>query len=235
MNQIDHETIEIAAGDSFTLDMIERRLGEPLRIAAQFALSTMSPIIKYRIDQSQAAIPTAVASRSFVKASNSTTPSANPLANRMNPPRPNHPRARFPACPTLTEFLVGTSNRLAFESVKQVIQAGADCPPVFIHGSCGVGKTHLLRGATHYARKLRPGCKVRYTTGEAFTNGFVNAIRTRSVDDFQKKFRGLDLLCIDDIHLMAGKQATQHELLQVFNKLSLGGCTIIFASDAHPA
>ncbi len=236
MNQLDHETIEIAAGDRFTLDMIERRLGEPLRIAAQFALCTMSPVIRYRIDQAQAARPTADAQKHpLVKSpTNTTQPSSNPLANRINPTSSQYPKARFPACPTLNEFLVGNSNRLALESVKQVIQAGADCPPVFIHGSCGVGKTHLLRGATHYARKLRPGCKVRYTTGEAFTNGFVNAIRTRSVDDFQKKFRGLDLLCIDDIHLMAGKQATQHELLQVFNKLSLGGCTIIFASDAHP-
>ena len=234
MNQIDSETIEITAGDSFTLDMIERRLGEPLRIAAQFALSTMSPKIQYRIDQAQAAIPTGVASRTQSDSATPTTPGENPLVNRINPAQGNRPKTRFPACPTLSDFLVGTSNRLAFESIKQVIQAGADCPPVFVHGSCGVGKTHLLRGATHYARKLRPGCKVRYTTGEAFTNGFVNAIRSRSVDDFQKKFRGLDLLCIDDVHLMAGKQATQHELLQIFNKLSLGGCTIIFASDAHP-
>jgi chromosomal replication initiator protein len=83
-------------------------------------------------------------------------------------------------------------------------------------------------------RQLNPGCKVRYTTGEAFTNAFVKAIRTRTVDAFQKKYRNLDLLCVDDIHLIAGKQATQHELLQIFNMLSLGGARIILASDAHP-
>ncbi|MGV6814852.1 MAG: DnaA/Hda family protein [Phycisphaerales bacterium] len=240
MVQIDHETIEIAAGDGFTLDMIQRRLGEPLRIAAQFALATTTPTIRYRVqtDLNPNAPGSTIqsnerAGRAGQTASNPRLP-AHPLGNRIDHPKPSTRGVRFPACPSLNDFLVGTSNRLAYESIKQVIGAGVDSPPVFVHGSCGVGKTHLLRGATQYARKLRPGIKVRYTTGEAFTNGFVNAIRTRSVEDFQKKFRGLDLLCIDDIHLMAGKQATQHELLQIFNKLSLGGCTIVLASDAHP-
>ncbi len=237
MSLTPENTIEIVAGDRFSLDMIERRLGSPLRIAAQFALGTTTPKISYRVDTSQR------------PQSNQNTQSNNPHAGRdaqSKQAAPTHPLAnrissnrsgaqpRIPVCPSFEEFLVGTSNRLAFESVKQVLQSGTDCPPVFVHGSCGVGKTHLLRGATQYARTIRPGCKVRYTTGEAFTNGFVNAIRTRSVEAFQKKYRGLDLLCIDDIHLMAGKQATQHELLQIFNKLSLGGCKIILASDAHP-
>ncbi len=234
---LDANTVELVAGDRFTLDMIERRLGDPLRVAAQFALGTTTPRITYRVEPITDA-RTSTNNHPDTKpgrhahAHTTHTETTHPLANRIPARRPAPQRA--PLCPTLNDFLVGTSNRLAYESIKQVIQAGVDCPPIFIHGSCGVGKTHLLRGATHYARQLRPGCKVRYTTGEAFTNGFVTAIRTRSVEAFQKKYRGLDLLCIDDIHLMAGKQATQHELLQIFNKLSLGGCTIILASDAHP-
>lgn len=240
-------TIEIVAGDRFTLDMIDRRLGDALRIAAQFALGTTTPSIKYRVDPSRhqhlASKPNTTAStrtcspagRSAQSPSVSPDEQTHPLANRLDSAsaRAGY-RQQFPACPSLEDFLVGASNRLAFESIKQVIQSGIDCPPVFVHGTCGVGKTHLLRGATRYARSLRPGCKVRYTTGEAFTNGFVNAIRTRTVEAFQKKYRGLDLLCIDDIHMMAGKQATQHNLLEIFNKLSLGGAKIILASDAHP-
>jgi chromosomal replication initiator protein DnaA len=230
-------TIDIVAGDRFTLEMIERQLGSPLRIAAQFAMGTTKPKINYRVDPARHAAASntdAPAGRDAhsAKKSQRTSPSTpNPLANRIPSPRSAQ---RFPACPSLNDFIVGSSNRLAFESIKQVIQSGTDCPPVFVHGSCGVGKTHLLRGATQYARKLHQGCKVRYTTGESFTNGFVTAIRTRSIETFQKKYRGLDLLCIDDIHLMAGKQATQHELLQIFNKLSLSGCKILLASDAHP-
>ncbi len=233
MNCLDEHTIELVAGDRFTLDMIERRLGAPLRVAAQFALGTTNPRIVYRVEPiAQTSTHPNPGRDAHAHTLQATPDSTHPLANRIPTRRPNAHRA--PLCPTLNDFLVGTSNRLAYESIKQVIQAGTDSPPIFLHGSCGVGKTHLLRGATQYARELRPGCKVRYTTGEAFTNGFVTAIRTRSVEAFQKKYRGLDLLCIDDIHLMAGKQATQHELLQIFNKLSLGGCTIILASDAHP-
>ena len=240
-------TIEIVAGDRFTLDMIERRLGAPLRIAAQFAMGTTEPKVTYRVDETRNAYAQGTNTNAGRDAGTNDQHSqhqgTHPLASRIGDPA--SPRlgshtggtaqgARFPVCPSLNDFLVGNSNRLAFESIKQVIQSGIDCPPVFVHGSCGVGKTHLLRGATKYARQLRPGCKVRYTTGEAFTNGFVNAIRTRSVEAFKKKYHGLDLLCIDDIHLMAGKQATQHELLQIFNKLSLGGCKVLLASDAHP-
>jgi chromosomal replication initiator protein len=236
----DDSTLEIIAADRFTLEMIERRLGDPLRIAAQFAMGTTTPNILYRVEitENQTTRKSISAGRNAQSRQSTNANQTHPLATQLPSQRAAGPRGqqrtKFPACPSLHDFLIGASNRLAFESVKQTLQSRMDTPPVFIHGSCGVGKTHLLRGATQYARTLKPGCKVRYTTGEAFTNGFVNAIRTRSVDVFQKKYRGLDLLCIDDIHLMAGKQATQHELLQIFNTLSLGGAKIIFASDAHP-
>ena len=238
-------TVELVAGDRFTLDMIERRLGAPLRIAAQFVLGTTTPQIVYRVDSTRHTNTPSnndsaqAAGRNAGSSSADQSSTTHPLASRIPHSRITgsssaSPHTRFPTCPTLEEFIVGSSNRLALESIKQTIQSPSVCPPVFLHGSCGVGKTHLLRGATHHARKLHPGCKVRYTTGESFTNAFVNAIRTRSIDAFQRKYRGLDLLCIDDIHLMAGKQATQHELLQIFNTLSLGGAKIILASDAHP-
>ncbi len=222
--------VEVAAGDLFTLDMIQRRLGEAIRIAAQFVLAATEPTVRFVVDASLhgATTPTTGAP----SGEHANQPTTHPLATRIGAPATRH--ARQPTCPTLERFIVGATNRLAFESVRRAVESGIPCPPVFVHGSCGVGKTHLLRGATMHARRLRPGCRVRYTTGEAFTNAFVTAIRTRTIEAFQKKYRGLDLLCIDDIHLMAGKQATQHELLQVFNTLSLGGARIILASDAHP-
>ena len=223
MSQLEDGSIELTAGDAFTLDMIERRLGESIRIAAQFALGVTEPVVRYRIEESHRP------EQHDHPAPARTGGVDNRVALRL--PASAEPYARTPR---LEEFIVGASNRLAFESVRQCVESSSAGVPVFLHGSCGVGKTHLLRGATMLARKLRPGCKVRYTTGEAFTNAFVTAIRTRTVDAFQKKYRGLDLLCIDDIHLMAGKQATQHELLQIFNTLSLGGARIILASDAHP-
>jgi chromosomal replication initiator protein len=224
----DNQAIEIAAGDTFTLDMIERRLGEHIRIAAQFALGTTEPVVWFRIDETlQPAQPDSIR-ETQPKQSHSS------IAQRVEYAPSKAPRKPAERCPRLEDFIVGASNRLAFESVRQCVESTSSGVPVFVHGMCGVGKTHLLRGATMLARRLYPGCRVRYTTGEAFTNEFVKAIRTRTVDAFQKKYRGLDLLCIDDIHLMAGKQATQHELLNIFNMLTLGGARIILASDAHP-
>lgn len=230
MRQIDAQSIEICAGDAFTLDMIQRRLGEALRISAQFALGTTEPTIGYKINPELQPEPSAQTPRDQVQSSNTHDRIANRLASQP------HQNAQQPQerCPRLEDFIIGASNRLAFESIRQCIESPTAGVPVFLHGTCGVGKTHLLRGATLRMRQLHPGAKVRYTTGEAFTNAFVKAIRTRTVDAFQKKYRNLDLLCIDDIHLMAGKQATQHELLQIFNMLSLGGARIILASDAHP-
>lgn len=223
-------SIEISAGDGFTLDMIQRRLGEALRIAAQFVIGTTEPKLLFRVDESLQPV------HAFDETQSMDESKTHPLGNRVQLEQtPNDAsRVQTPRCPRLEEFLVGASNRLAFESIRQAVESSGPGAPVFVHGSCGVGKTHLLRGATLLARRLRPGCKVRYTTGEAFTNAFVMAIRTRTVEAFQKKYRGLDLLCIDDIHLMAGKQATQHELLQILNTLSLGGARVILASDAHP-
>lgn len=227
---LDDGSLELCAGDAFTLEMIERRLGDALRIAAQFALGTTAPALRYRVDpglQPRGADP----DTTIRSGENADSGTGSALATRVDRPGMHQRPER---CPRLEEFMVGASNRLAYESVRQCVESASPGAPVFVHGHCGVGKTHLLRGASLLARRLRPGCKVRYTTGEAFTSGFVHAIRTRTVDAFQKKYRGLDLLCIDDIHLMAGKQATQHELLQIFNALSLGGARIILASDAHP-
>lgn len=234
MRQLDATSIEICAGDAFTLDMIQRRLGDALRVGAQFALGTTEPVIRYRTDADlQPAGGTETPERGNLPASGAAR-LVQPLTPAGGAPSTAPARANAERCPRLEEFIVGASNRLAFESVRQCIEAPTAGVPVFIHGTCGVGKTHLLRGATMLMRRVHPGAKVRYTTGEAFTNAFVKAIRTRSVEAFQKKYRNLDLLCIDDIHLMAGKQATQHELLQIFNMLSLGGARIILASDAHP-
>lgn len=238
------DIVEVIAGDSFTLDMIQRRLGDAIRIAAQFVLATTEPVIRYAIDPSLHGPGTGSDAGKTDDAKRTRGGHTHPMATGIDAQAEtrgtdgarsyNKSHTRHPPCPTLEHFIVGSSNRLAFESVRRITESTGAHPPVFMHGSCGVGKTHLLRGATAHARKLRPGCKVRYTTGEAFTNAFVTAIRTRTIETFQKKYRGLDLLCVDDIHLMAGKQATQHELLQIFNTLSLGGARIILASDAHP-
>ncbi len=127
-------TLELVAGDRFTLDMIERRLGEPLRIAAQFAMGTTKPTIIYTVDVSRnSAQKSSNAAAGRDAQSNTPKHNTHPLANRINhTPGAASPRAggaRFPACPSLSDFLVGTSNRLAFEGVcARIVRGRQDTP-----------------------------------------------------------------------------------------------------------
>ena len=138
----------------------------------------------------------------------------------------------------LDDFLVGESNRLAY-SAASAIARGARTPfsHLFVHGSCGVGKTHLLQGICNAARKVRAGgaaLRSSYVTAEQFTNEFVTSLRKRQAAEFRRKYRKLDLLVIDDVHFLAAKKATQEEFLHTFNAIQSAGRRIVLASDAHP-
>lgn len=138
----------------------------------------------------------------------------------------------------LHDFVVGQNNRLAYSAAQAMVSdQRAPFHPLFIHGSCGVGKTHLLQGIcnalTGIVRDGRP-VAWRYVTGEQFTNEFVRAIRTKSFGQFRARFRQLDLLAIDDVHFLASKKAIQEEFLHTFNAIAAAGKQVVLASDAHP-
>ena len=105
---------------------------------------------------------------------------------------------------------------------------------VFIHGECGVGKTHLLQAACQRHLDLNPSHAVRYTTGEQFTNEFLAAMRAAALDEFRARIRKLDLLAIDDIHFLASKTATQSEFLHTLDAIDFSGARVLLASDEHP-
>lgn len=129
-------------------------------------------------------------------------------------------------------FVVGESNRMAHAAAWAV--ACGESPLVFIHGTCGVGKTHLMRAIAHEALRRNPSGNVRCTTAEAFTNEFIQAVRTNKVDAFRKQYRKCDVLCIDDVHFLASKEATQQELLHTLDAAGLTGTRIALACDEHP-
>lgn len=137
---------------------------------------------------------------------------------------------------TLDGFVVGASNRFAFTAISRVasgeeIGAGG---PVFLYGPCGVGKSHLLNAAVRRFRESRPGARARVVTAEVFTNEYITAIRTNTIEAFHRRYRRVDLLCIDDVHFLASKGGTQKELLHTFDQLGVGGGRIVLASDEHP-
>ena len=135
----------------------------------------------------------------------------------------------------LNTYVVGTSNQLAHSTANYVCEfPGGQYNPLFIHGNCGLGKTHLLQGLCKRFAAMHPTKKWMYLTGEEFTNEYVMALRNNKIDAFRRKMRDLDLLVIDDVHFLGGKRATQEEFLHTFNAIEATGKQVVMASDAHP-
>ena len=135
----------------------------------------------------------------------------------------------------LEDFVTGSCNRLAHAAcLEMATTLGGSFNPLVVHGGVGLGKTHLLEGVGHAIRATRPGLRLIHVTAEAFTNGFLDAMRSASLGSFRSRFRGAEALIIDDIHFLAAKRATQDEFLHTFNALLADSVPIILACDQHP-
>jgi chromosomal replication initiator protein len=137
----------------------------------------------------------------------------------------------------LDSFVVGTCNKLAYSAARQLAEGGdaATISPLFLFGECGVGKTHLLQGiCRRFCELNHRHDAMRYVTGEQFTNEYIAAVRSNTIDAFRRKMRKLELLAIDDVHFLANKVATQSEFLHTLDAIGLGGARIVMASDEHP-
>ena len=171
-----------------------------------------------------------------------------PLPVRIAPAdhlKPRHDRTETSSPPTsqpsgrparrLDDFVTGPCNRLAFAAAQEM--AANPCVgfnPLVIQGGVGLGKTHLLEGIGAALRAVRPGLRVVQITAESFTNAFLEAMRTGSLNAFRARYRGAGALIVDDIHFLAAKRATQDEFLHTFNALAAEGVPIVLSTDQHP-
>jgi len=136
---------------------------------------------------------------------------------------------------TFENFVIGTNNELANAAALAVTEnLGEKYNPLFIYGGVGLGKTHLLQAIGNKLRKEKKKLKILYASSEKFTDDLVNAIRGQKMTEFKKSFRNLDLLLIDDIQFIAGKDKTQEELFHTFNTLYGKNKQIVFTSDRPP-
>ena len=137
---------------------------------------------------------------------------------------------------TFERFVIGPGNRLAHGAALAVAEAPSEAyNPLFLHGSPGLGKTHLLAAIANYLRDNAPALSVRYTTAESFTNEFVTALKSSGAEAFKARYRDIDVLLIDDVQFLEGKRATEEEFFHTFNALYESGSQLVLSADRIPS
>jgi chromosomal replication initiator protein len=215
---LEGDHLQIGAPNAFSRDWLVQHHFQTLQHAAQEILGG-NPRLTIVVDQGAAAAPAA------------SDPEPAPVASR----RPGGSTEGLNPRYTFDAFVVGSSNQFA----QAACQAVAELPskaynPLFIYGGVGLGKTHLLHAVGHQSAKLFPTMTVVYLSSERFTNELINAIRYDRTGEFRARYRNIDLLLIDDIQFISGKERTQEEFFHTFNDLYESRKQIIVSSDSSP-
>jgi len=222
------ETLYIEVPNETTRSMLQQRLKELLLDAleelAEFGGPTNFLVITNEDLQTPTRIDIAVEPEPPVL---DKDPATGPVAltgeSRLNPKY------------SFENFVTGGSNRFAHAAAFAVSEAPAEAyNPLFIYGSSGLGKTHLLHAIGHYAMHLKPRTKVRYVSSEEFTNDFINAIQNNKPAEFQAQYRDVDILLVDDIQFLQGKDQTQEAFFHTFNNLHDHNKQVVITSDLRP-
>lgn len=135
---------------------------------------------------------------------------------------------------TLESLIVGPFNEVAYSAGQAIIKKPGAYNPFFVYGSTGTGKTHLVQGIGNELQKIHPDISLYYVSADTFSNDFIQAIQNKKIDQLKEKYRSFDVLIMDDIQFLSGRDKTQEELFHLFNSMTEKGKQILFTSDKHP-
>jgi chromosomal replication initiator protein len=207
---LDGNRLRILAPNRYTRDWVEEHHADAIQTAARTVLGG-HPQISIEVD--------AEPERSAIRGERAPEGSREDLTPRY----------------TFGSFVVGSSNQFAQAACQAVAELpGKAYSPLFLYGGVGLGKTHLLHAVGHEMTRLHPSLRLVYLSSERFTNELINAIRYDRIGEFRAKYRTIDLLLIDDIQFMAGKERTQEEFFHTFNDLYETHKQIVVSSDSTP-
>jgi chromosomal replication initiator protein len=223
--ELDDARFVLGVPNDFTRDWIEGHFLELIGAAIR-DITGVARTIELRVMDISAA-PAAPAEQS--------SPAAPRIApvERLVPHRPES--GGFNAKYTFDSFVIGSSNRFAHAAALAVAEAPAQAyNPLFIYGSTGLGKTHLLQAIAQYVSEHSRDMSVRYVTSETFMNDFINSLRDKRIEGFKQRYRTYDLLLIDDVQFFEHKERIQEEFFHTFNSLYEAGSQIVMSSDRPP-
>ncbi|MCB5282977.1 chromosomal replication initiator protein DnaA [Arthrobacter sp. AL08] len=224
-------TLLVAVPNELTREVLQTQVKEALDDALR---SVFSDEIRCAIDVDTDLVPLHPEPEPAVELSLVADPSVE-LKPQPMLPSTSHEFGRLNPKYVFDTFVIGSSNRFAHAAAVAVAEAPAKAyNPLFIYGDSGLGKTHLLHAIGHYARRLYSGIRVRYVNSEEFTNDFINSIRDDEGTSFKTTYRNVDVLLIDDIQFLAGKDRTLEEFFHTFNALHNNNKQVVITSDQPP-